>query len=324
MYLVLSYFNAITGPMVMFSVPKPISKRQTEVIEKLMDLSMGENDFFKHTSEGNESKFSIGNLLFSIKSKWARGEVETIMISVVVDDDLDLGIFNPVLKKYQEILKKDPKMYKALYFESNKAPQDTEIAKYEAKLRIMMNECFEECRRITATQKPGKLLILGLQSVGKTSILNVVLNNEYNPNIKPTLGMQIIKGAIDKFDFRIYDVGGQERLRKEWFSAPPPDAIIFVIDATQEDQKEAESEFRRMAENYFVKNAPQKISKDTPVLILANKIDLCQKKPSEKVIEKILKPKNYDMNYKIGLVSALKNQGIEENFKWLVKAFLFA
>lgn len=323
MHLVFSYFNAITGPMVMFSVPKPIPKRQTEVIEKLMDLSMGENDFFKHTSEGNESKFSIGNILFSIKSKWARGDAETIMISIVVEDDLDLGIFSPILKKYQELLKKDPKMYKSLYIESNKAPQDLEIAKYNTKLRMLMNECFEECRRVPEAQKPGKLLILGLQSVGKTSILNIVLNNEYNPNIKPTLGMQIIKGAIDKFDFRIYDVGGQERLRKDWFAAPPPDAIIFVVDATHEDQKEAEFEFRRMAENYFVKNAPQKIPKDTPVLILANKIDLCQKMPSEKQIEKILKPKSYDMNYKIGLVSALRNEGIEENFKWLVKAFLF-
>jgi predicted GTPase len=78
-----------------------------------------------------------------------------------------------------------------------------------------------------------------------------------------------------------------------------------------------------MMDNYFTKNAPQKVPKDTPVLILANKIDLCPKAPTEKQIEKILKPKSFDINYKIGLVSALKNEGIEDNFKWLVKAFLF-
>jgi hypothetical protein len=206
----------ITGPSVMFSIPKPITKKQTEILEKLLDLSVGENDFFKHTNSSDE-KFSVGNSIFTLKSKWARGELETVMISIVVEDDLDLTIFINIFKKYQDILKKDLRMYKGLYQDTDKAKTDPEVTKYNNKIHSLMNDCYEECRRIPEAQKPGKLLILGLSSVGKTSILTRITSNQYSPNIKPTLGMQIIKSAIDKFDFRIYDVGGQERLRKDWY-----------------------------------------------------------------------------------------------------------
>jgi hypothetical protein len=54
---------------------------------------------------------------------------------------------------------------------------------------------------------------------------------------------------------------------------------------------------------------------------LGNKKDL-KHKFSEKAINKLLKPKN--INFKIGTVSALTNEGIEENFKWLIRSILFA
>ncbi len=68
-------------------------------------------------------------------------------------------------------------------------------------------------------------------------------------------------------------------------------------------------------------NSNQKLPVNTPILILGNKNDL-KHKLNKEGISKLLKPKN--INFKIGIVSALTNEGIEENFKWLIRSILFA
>jgi GTPase SAR1 family protein len=44
--------------------------------------------------------------------------------------------------------------------------------------------------------------------------------------------------------------------------------------ASMEHHKEASKEFQDMMTFYFQENSPNKLHEDTPVLILANKIDL--------------------------------------------------
>nr|MDO8117934.1 ADP-ribosylation factor-like protein [Candidatus Sigynarchaeota archaeon] len=147
----------------------------------------------------------------------------------------------------------------------------------------------------------------------------------FNPKIKPTLGMQILKSAVDNFKFNIYDLGGQEKIRAGWYDKNiTPDALIFVVDASakKEDNEEAKREFDRMVDNFFGKDSQNKIAPDTPVLILGNKTDL---NPSftEKTLEALLKPAKANINYRLAVCSALNNEGLEDAFKWLVKAFLF-
>ena len=74
-------------------------------------------------------------------------------------------------------------------------------------------------------------------------------------------------------------------------------------------------------EHYFGENAIEKLDGNIPVLILGNKVDLV-KSFTEKNIEKLLHPTDYSIKFKIGCVSALKNMGLEDNFKWLVKELL--
>ncbi|HME55349.1 MAG TPA: PQQ-binding-like beta-propeller repeat protein [Candidatus Lokiarchaeia archaeon] len=215
-----------------------------------------------------------------------------------------------------------PGLYKG--FHKDASNDDKDSAKAFQKIQKLVDDCYEECRRLPDAQKPGKMIILGLQAVGKTSIINQLTMEKFDPKIKPTLGMQIIKSVIDNFKFQIYDLGGQEKIRKTWYDKTiNPDAVIFVLDvsAGKDQQDLAKEEFNRMCDNFFSKDSGKKLADGTPLLILGNKCDLNESFTVKKV-EALLKPSK-NLNYKIGLYSALKNEGLEENFKWLVKSFLF-
>jgi small GTP-binding protein len=321
MQLAIVYFDTVRGPIIKYSIPELMSKTRSNVLEKLLDFSTDQDGFFLHTNQQYE-KFLCANYAFKIKSEWARGSQELLMITVIPDDDVKPEIYHDNLKEFALTVKKDQKIFKAFYDPTQKA--DIEIPKYIKKLKDHLTDCFEQCMRNPEAQKPGNISILGIESVGKTSIINRINGNGFSSNVKPTLGMQIIKSVIDNFSFRVFDVGGQEHIRKDWFNSPDPDAIIFVTDCSASVglSLEAQQQFTRVMEHYFGKHTKIQLDKSTPVLILGNKADL-NPKCREKDIEKILTPKKYNINYKIGCVSALKNEGLEENFKWLVKSFLF-
>lgn len=320
MQLLLTYFNQKTGPLVLESINAGPTQRQREVLEKLLDLSVDEEGFFEHANQMGEY-FSSANYIFQINSEWARGNAETLMLTLITDEGQEPSIFKENLADCANSFKNMPRIYKGLYLRSKK---NEAVKKQHDKIMKLLQTCHKQCKKNPQAQKPGKLLILGLKAVGKTSIIYRVTKNSFNPNVKPTLGMQIIKSAIDNFQFRIFDVGGQKRLRKHWFKPPPPDALIYVLDCTADSsqQEEAKKEFERVYIHYF-EEKKHKLDKDTPVLILINKIDLCDKKFKKSHAEKLLKLKKKRINYKIGRVSALKNTGLEENFKWLVRKFLF-
>ncbi len=311
-------FDNIKGPIISYSVPSEVSNRKEEVLKKLMDIS--ETGYFEHTNKSGE-KFTAANHTFYIKSDWGRGNVETLMLSLIVDEGQKPSVFQSTLEEYVSFFEKVKNLYKGFYVDSKHT--DTQIPKFNKRIMALIKDCFEDCRKNPAGQKPGIMSILGIQAVGKTSILNCLTEEKFKPKVKPTLGTQIIRSIVDNFKFKIYDVGGQERLRKKWFAVPPPNALIYVMaaSANSDQQKESKKEFDTVINHYFGKNSKQKLPKNTPVLILANKIDL-NDSFTEKDIRKILKP-DKQLNFKIGLCSALEDVGIDENFKWLVKEFLF-
>ena len=75
-----------------------------------MDISIGEG-FFEHI----DKKMYIANYTFEIKSKWARGGVEMIMLSFFSESQ-KLSVFKEPLQKCVEGIKKTPRIYKGFYF----------------------------------------------------------------------------------------------------------------------------------------------------------------------------------------------------------------
>ena len=84
-------------------------------------------------------------------------------------------------------------------------------------------------------QKEAKLLVLGLDCSGKTSILKA-LSNENIQTIKPTEGFNIKSMEIGGAQISLWDLGGQKQLREYWANYfSKTSALIYVIDAADSD-----------------------------------------------------------------------------------------
>ncbi len=86
-----------------------------------------------------------------------------------------------------------------------------------------------------------KILILGLDQAGKTSILNI-LKEKYNKmdNIKPTVGIEREQLEVFGFPVITWDLGGQAKFRQEYLSKKNvkifenSDSLFYVIDTMNE------------------------------------------------------------------------------------------
>merc|ERR1719319_84007 len=77
-----------------------------------------------------------------------------------------------------------------------------------------------------------KLLLLGLDNAGKTSILKKMANEQI-AHIMPTQGFNIKSIEKDGIKFKMWDLGGQRAIRPFWENYyKGAGAIVFVVDST--------------------------------------------------------------------------------------------
>ena len=83
-----------------------------------------------------------------------------------------------------------------------------------------------------------KLLTIGDQFVGKSSIINRYIDDKFNENIKPTLGIDFKTKMIQKGEnlikISIYDTAGEEKYRhliKNYYNGS--NGILLVFDITK-------------------------------------------------------------------------------------------
>jgi len=118
------------------------------------------------------------------------------------------------------------------------------------------------------TGTPSRILLLGLDGAGKTTILYRVKLNETVSSI-PTIGFNVetvtpCKGVT----FTVWDVGGQQKIRVLWkYYFQNNDGLIYVVDSTDIERiKESAAELHSILEDDNMRNVP--------VVIIANKQDL--------------------------------------------------
>ena len=79
--------------------------------------------------------------------------------------------------------------------------------------------------------KKGKILFLGLDNAGKTTVVKK-FNGEDIDTISPTLGFNIQTLEYRSYKLNIWDVGGQTSLRSYWRNYfEQTDGIIWVVDS---------------------------------------------------------------------------------------------
>ena len=122
-------------------------------------------------------------------------------------------------------------------------------------------------KKIKAKEREVRLLILGLDNAGKTSIVKRFAGEAIDA-ISPTLGFTIHTLEYGGFKLNVWDVGGQASLRAYWrnyFEAT--DGVIWVVDSADRSRLEdAAAELGRVL-------AAEKLA-GASVLLFANKQDL--------------------------------------------------
>ena len=75
-----------------------------------------------------------------------------------------------------------------------------------------------------------KILLVGLENAGKTSLLIQYKENQFSATV-PTVGLNVEQIAYRTYMLTMWDVGGQAtKLWKHYFDHI--DAIVFVVDST--------------------------------------------------------------------------------------------
>jgi signal recognition particle receptor subunit beta len=109
-----------------------------------------------------------------------------------------------------------------------------------------------------------QILLIGLESSGKTSILNQLSGQYYN--VSPTKGVNVSKFNYSGYDLVMYDVGGGDKVRPYWNSFISP-FIIYVMDQS------VSTAGLMMQKNVLVDFVNNNNLHTTPILVLINKED---------------------------------------------------
>ncbi|CAO3664138.1 unnamed protein product [Rhizopus microsporus] len=82
------------------------------------------------------------------------------------------------------------------------------------------------------SKAPVKIIIVGLDNAGKTTILYKLLMNQV-VTTTPTIGSNVEEVEYKNLKFLMWDIGGQESLRSTWKTYYiDTKAVIMVIDST--------------------------------------------------------------------------------------------
>ena len=168
----------------------------------------------------------------------------------------------------------------------------------------------------TKSRNNCKIIILGMQNAGKTTILYRLSLGQL-VKTTPTIGSNVEELTYNNVKFQAWDLGGQESTRSVWdVYYMNTDAIVYVIDSIDDEYyEESKTQFHKMLNNPALKNAT--------ILIFANKQDL----PGAKTVNKLIEDYGFDKIkshiWHIQSCSALKGEGLVTGIKWLSEQLVF-
>lgn len=168
------------------------------------------------------------------------------------------------------------------------------------------------------SDRHAKILMLGLDAAGKTTVLYKLKLNEV-VNTIPTIGFNVeTVEPVKNVSFTVWDVGGQDKIRPLWkHYFVGCEGLIFVIDSVDKSRfQEAKGELDWILESDDMTGVP--------VVILANKQDLPKAATPSEVASRLGLPEVRNRKWHVQGTSATVGEGVLEamqQLSGLVKQF---
>nr|QXF29022.1 Arl2 [Vischeria sp. CAUP Q 202] len=169
-------------------------------------------------------------------------------------------------------------------------------------------------KKVKQKEKEMRLLILGLDNAGKTTILKKFNGEDIN-TISPTLGFNIKTLEYRGYMLNVWDVGGQQTIRSYWrnyFEAT--DGLVWVVDSADRRRLDVcKKELHSLLQQEKLAGAS--------VLIFANKQDLAGALSAEQIVAALdLRADQFEnRHWSIVSCSAVTGEGLVQGIDWIVR-----
>ena len=166
-------------------------------------------------------------------------------------------------------------------------------------------------KKLKKNDKEARLLVLGLDNSGKTTILKRLSDEEIS-HVMPTQGFNVKSLVQNDVTLNVWDIGGQKSIRPYWRNYfEHTDALIYVIDsADQVRMEETGVELDQLLGEEQLEGVP--------ILIYANKQDLISAHSSDEISENLNMININDRPWSIQPCSAKSGEGLKDGMEWIM------
>jgi len=167
-------------------------------------------------------------------------------------------------------------------------------------------------RKLKEKEKDVRILMLGLDNAGKTTILKK-FNGEDISQISPTLGFNIKTLEHKGYNLNIWDVGGQKSLRSYWRNYfETTDGLIWVVDSADKRRlQDCKKELHSLLQEERLLGAT--------LLVFANKQDLQGALTVEEIKSTLQLDDIKSHHWQIISCSAVTGENLLDGMDWLLQ-----
>jgi small GTP-binding protein len=158
----------------------------------------------------------------------------------------------------------------------------------------------------------AQLLMVGLDAAGKTSILYSLTLGQPVATM-PTVGFNVETVSRENVNMKIWDVGGQSKIRRSWrhFSMGAV-GIIFVVDSSDHERmEEAREELHSLLQEEGMQSAT--------VLVFANKQDMPEALDAAAIADRLGLHGLRSRSWFVQEATATCGAGMIEGMDWLAR-----